>query len=445
MTDHEQRSITTKLANALGDDASTVAETLDEYYTWLRKCGRNPERNESMAVSGAENYHDRIDQLYRFVLEFDDLQADGRLTPEQADELIRQLDHDEITKQSGGEYLSTSKRKFGDSLQKYFEWLHHDDHLDEQWAPNVVFVDGDHESADSLSYSERHEIRKTSLTYGSLPAYYETSGAERDRINALVAQRLGKLKADITQRDWQRADTSRKVGSLVAVTLETGMIPIEIENATFDWYYPGKQVFKIPEEYAAKERPTTELPLTDETADIFGAWARERSHLEAYQGTNQIWLNQRGNPYTSGTLCYLVRQLCEAAGIDHENRKIVWYSLRHNLGHTFEETADISAAKDQLRHQYIETTKNIYGETATEKRRHTLAEINDTAQKAATNDAFNPYAPDDRSIAVDPDLEQPTGDDTEAHIDQEIENTMAGRMELARDILDVDIDVSADD
>lgn len=439
MTDSEQRTITAKLVEALGDDATAVDEFLSEYYEWLRKCGKNPQRNKSMAPSGAENYHDRIDQLYRFALEFAHLRAGRRLTYTHADELIRRLDEDEIRKQSGGEYASTSKRKFSDTLQKYFTWLHDTGVTAEQWEPNVVFVDGDHESADSLSFRERHQIREVALEYGSLPAYYETSPAERDRINALVAQRLGKLKSAITQRDWQQADTSAKIGSLVAVTLETGLIPIEIQNATLDWYYPRKQVFKIPAEFAAKERPTTELPLTDETDDIFGNWVRERRHLEAYDDTNLLWLNQRGNPYTSGNLCYLVRQLCEQAGIDYENRKIVWYSLRHNLGHTFEETADISATKDQLRHQYIETTKNIYGETAAEKRRHTLEEINETAKRAATDDAYSPYAPDDGSgIAVYPDLENPGGDGNTMHVDAEIEDTMAARSRLARDLLDVD-------
>lgn len=439
MTDSEQRTITEKLANALGDDAPVVEEFLAQYYQWLRECGKNPQRKVSMAASGAANYHDRIDQLYRFALEVDNLRAGRRLTYTQADEIIRRLDQDEIRKQTGGEYASTSKRKFSDALQKYFTWLYDIGVTAEQWDPNVIFVDGDHESADSLSYSERHQIREAALEYGSLPAYYETAPEERDRINALVAQRLGKLKSDITQRDWQQADTSSKVGSLVAVTLETGMIPIEIEHATLDWYYPRKQVFKIPDEYAAKERPTTELPVTDETAEVFGDWVRERRHLEAYDDTEVLWLNQRGNPYTSGTLCYLVRQLCEEAGIDYENRKIVWYSLRHNLGHTFEETADISATKDQLRHQYLETTKNIYGETATEKRRYALEEINETAKRAATDDAYNPYAPDDGSgIAVYPDLENPGGDGDTMHVDTDIEDTMAARSRLARDLLDVD-------
>jgi site-specific recombinase XerD len=432
-------TITEKLADILGDDASDVQTFLQAFHGWLRECGQNPQRNESMARSGAANYHARIDQLYRFVLEVDELQTERRLTTEQADDLIRRLDQDEILTQSGTAYSQTSKRKFANALQKYFDWLHHEDITAEPWEPNVVFVDGEHESADSLSFGERHQIRKTALEYSSLPAYYETSPAERERINAVVAQRLGKPQEAVTKRDWQEADISGKVGSLVAVTLETGMIPIEIKHASVDWYNPRKQVIVIPKKYAAKNRPTTELPLTDDTADVLSEWMRERRHLSAYDNTTRLWLNQRENPYTSGNLCYLVRQLCREAGIHIEDRKVVWYSLRHNLGHTFEEVADISATKDQLRHQYLETTKNIYGETATEKRRYTLEAINDTAEEAATNDTYNPYKPVvDRTITVDSDQEQQDDNSHTVHIDQEIADTTDARSQLARDILDPD-------
>lgn len=443
MSDTNEQSITDRLTRALGDDAGRVEEFLAEYYDWLRDRGRNPARNRPMAVNGADNYHARIDQLYRFALRFDDLQKAPRLTQSQADELIWQFDQDDIETRSGGAYAEASKRKFSDALQKYFEWLYNTDLVDDEWEPKVVFVDGDPESADSLSYTERHQIYEAALEYGSLPAYYETDPAERDRLKGLIAQRVGKQKADITQEDWLAADTSTKVGSLIAVTLETGMIPIEIEHATLDWYDPRKQVFVIPEEYAAKERPTTELPITDKVADAFSAWVRERRHLDAYEDTSRIWLNQRGNPYTSGNLCYLVRQLCEAAGIDHENRKIVWYSLRHTLGQTVEDTADISEANDQLRHRELETTKNIYGETVPEKRRATLEDIQQTAERAAADETYNPYADNkrgdaanERGDAANDGLDQPTGVETGMHVDARIEDTTAARIELARELLD---------
>lgn len=441
MTAPPTNTITAKLATALDDNAPDVDEFLQEFHEWLLKCGENPARNKQMSPSGAQNYLARIDQLYRFVLEFDDLQTPRRLTHAQADELISRLVENQITTRSGNQYSQSSKRKYANALQKYFEWLEDEAITTDRWNPNVVFSDDEPESADSLSFKERHQIREAALTYNSLPSYYETPPAERERLNAVVAQRVGKPKDEVTKRDWREADTSAKTGSLIAVALETGMIPIEIKNATVDWYHPRKQVFVIPKEYAAKNRPTTELPVTDSTAEILSEWMRERRHLEIYDETNRIWLNQRGNPFTSGNLCYLVRQLCDAADIPIEDRKIVWYSLRHNLGHSFEEISDISATKDQLRHQYLETTKNTYGETATEKRRHVLEQINETAERAAADETFNPYVREqdvDQTVTVDTDQEQQDVHAHTVHVDQVIRDTPADRSQLARDILDSD-------
>jgi integrase len=443
MTHQPEKSITEKLANALGDSAVAVEEFLADYYTWLRKRGRDPARNEPLAANGAANYHARIDQLYRFTLKFDDLRSGYRLTKAHADELIRRLDNDEIRTQSGDTYDSASKRKFSDALQKYFTYLDDIDMIAEPWQPNVVFVDGDHTSADSLTFVECYQIRNTALKYGSLPSYYETSDDERDRINALVAQRLGKPKAAVTQQDWVAADTSAKVGSLIGVTLETALIPIEVEEATVDWYNPKKQMFVVPEEHAAKSRAENELPLTDGTAEALSHWLRERRHLEAYDDTNRIWLNQRGNPYTSGTLCYLLRQLCEAADIDHENRKISWYSIRHTLAEIIKEVGDLKEASDQLRHNEYETTKDIYADTHPESRRHTLEKAHEIAEQAAIDETYNPYAREDHDNSVGSDSStnpETRGDTSTMHVDVKIEDSMAGRSQLARDVLDTDDD-----
>lgn len=443
MTDSTEKSITKKLANALDGNAVVVEEFLADYYTWLRKCGRNPTRNKPLAPNGAANYHSRIDQLYRFTLEFDDLRAGYRLTNAHADELIRRLDNDEIRKRSGDKYDSASKRKFSDALQKYFTYLDDIDMIAEPWEPNVVFVDGDHTSAASLTFVECYQIRNAALEYGSLPSYYETNDDERDRINALVAQRLGKPKAAVTQQDWMAADTSAKVGSLIAVALETALIPIEIKHATVDWYNPKQQMFVVPEEHAAKSRPENELPLTDATAEALSKWLRERRHLETYDDTNRIWLNQHGNPYTSGSLCYLLRQLCETAGIDHENRKIAWYSIRHTLAEIIKEVGDLEEASDQLRHNELETTKDIYAQTNPESRRHTLEKINAIAERAATDETYNPYAREDHDNSSGSDgsaSPENRGDTTTMHVDAEIENSIAGRSQLARDLLDTDDD-----
>ncbi|WP_323677043.1 site-specific integrase [Halorubellus sp. PRR65] len=275
-----------------------------------------------------------------------------------------------------------------------------------------------------------------------LPSYHEKAEEERDKINGLIAQRLGKPKEEITTTDWERADISSKIGSLVGVGLETGIIPIEVGRARTNWYNPKRNVLKISKEDSGKDRPTTELPLTEETGERLSKWIQERRHLEKYDGTDRLWLNREGNPYDSKNLCYLVRRLCEEAGIPHENRKIVWYSLRHNLGQSIEETEDISQASDQLRHDSIQTTKETYGESTIESRRHTLEQINQVAERTVEDPDFNPYAGSDQGSSQQPKEESarsgPTGY-TQKHINVHIEDTQDERVDLAQKILSDDI------
>jgi len=449
MPDHQPKPITNALAELLGDDASRVQSDLDEFYNWMLTKGKNPNRRQPLSSSLSENYHARVDQVFRFVIDRFDLSDKTELTHDQADLIVKWLDRDEIRTQSGDPYSETSKRKFADALQKYFAWKH-DQNEAEKWRPRINFTDGEHEHADKLNFKERWQVLQAAKEYGSLPSYYETSEEERDKIDSLVAQRLGKPKAEVTRKDWERADTSSKVASLIAVALETGIIPIEVERARTDWYDAKRNILKITKEDAGKDRPTTELPLTDETGELMGKWLQERRHYEKYDGTNRLWLNRDGNPYNSKNLCYLLRRLCDEAGIDHEHRNIVWYSLRHNLGQSIEETEDVSQARDQLRHEHIETTKKTYGESTIESRRHTLEKVNETARRAVEDPEFNPYAdepqqptrentPQEPVRKTQTETSAPAVDTPPTHIDAVIDDTQEDRADLAQKILSEEI------
>ncbi|MFC6861863.1 tyrosine-type recombinase/integrase [Halomicroarcula sp. GCM10025817] len=437
MKDEEPTSkpITEALTQKLGRSAPAVREQLNEFHDWMLARGKDPERRKGLSPSLSTNYHARIDQLFRFAIDRMELSNPTELTHEQADLLVTWLDRDEIRTRGGEPYSESSKRKFADVLQKYFAWRYDQGDIAEPWRPRINFTDGEHEHADRLNFEERWQVLREATQYGSLPAYYDTSEREREQIDGLVAQRLGKPKQDVTRKDWERADTSAKVGSLVAVGLETGVIPIEVGRARVSWYDAKRNVLKIPKEEAGKDRPTSELPLTEATGELLTSWLQERRHYEKYDGSDRIWLNRDGNPYDSKNLCYLIRRLCDEADIDHENRKIVWYSLRHNLGQSIEETEDISQARDQLRHKEIETTKQIYGESSIESRRHTLEKVNETAQRTAEEPGFNPYSDDP---AVSQKREKSTGSTggvPPKHVDVFIDDTSDERVELARKIL----------
>ncbi|WP_233204266.1 tyrosine-type recombinase/integrase [Halegenticoccus soli] len=207
-----------------------------------------------------------------------------------------------------------------------------------------------------------------------------------------------------------------------------------------DWYKPKRNLLRIPNEFASKDRPTTELPLTEDTVNLLSKWIQERRHYEQYDGTNRLWLNRNGNPYTSKNLCYLVRRFCEEAGIDHEDRKIVWYSLRHSLGKSIEEEEDLSQASDQLRHKSIETMKLFYATSSIESRRHTLEKVNETAQRAAEDPGFNPYADGGQKRTPSSAAKVPRSSTDQQsvpvkHVDAVIENTPEGRDQFMRQFL----------
>lgn len=442
MIDEElSKSVTEALSKGLGNQAETVERDLNDFYCWMLNKGKNPDRAKGLSESQADNYHSRIDQIYRFVL-FRLTPTDRRyLTHGCADAIIEKLDDDAICTQAGEPYAETSKRKFSNALEKYFEWRHDDCGDMEEWTPQVSFSDGRYNSADKLNFEERWKVRQAALDHGSLPNYYETTQDERDRISGIVAQRVGKPKEEITRKDWEKADSGSKIGSLVSVALETGIIPCEVNEARLGWYDPKRNVFRIPNEYAGKNRPTKDLPLTEEAGENMSKWIQERRHLRMYDGTNRLWLNNEGNPYDSANLCDLVRRLCDQVGIDYENRKIVWYSLRHNLGQSIEEEEDLSEARDQLRHESIETTKKFYGESPIESRRQTLEQINTVARKAAENPDFNPYADNERehvSVSSKAATSRSPPEET-AHIDSRIKDTQEARNEFARKVMNDEV------
>jgi len=281
-------------------------------------------------------------------------------------------------------------------------------------------------------------------------SYYETSEAERKKIDGLVAQRLGIPKEDVTRNDWLHADWSRHVHSLMTVAYDAGLTPIEIANAETHWYHPQTKTLKIPTEYACKEREKEEVGLADDSADAMSEWLQERRHLEKYDGSNKIWLNRDGNTYQSGSLCTLLRKLCEQAGIQIEDRKIVWYSLRQTMGRNVTEEGELSEAIDQLRHGRLETTQGNYNQTPVEKLQARLNETRTKAKKAAADPDYNPFEEDGEPVdspsdGSDPQSAQSLNDTTDVvtptkggnvHVDAVIADDTEARVDITKQILD---------
>lgn len=454
MTSKSPAELSDELRELLGETATPIQKQYRTLYDWMLQKGKNPRRQMGIAEATAKNYITRLDQLHRFSIQYLDPDDATRINDDDADTLLLMLDRGEITKQhgsdSGEEYGESAKRKFANSLEKYFKWRYHEGEMEYEWEPKIDFSDEKGEPAYRFTYRELGLLFDEAESYGSLPSYYDTSEEERNRINGLVAQRLGIPKEDVTRNDWLHADWSRKVNSMITVGYDAGLAPVEVRNAETQWYDPQTKTLKIPSEYACKEREKQEVGLADESAEALSAWFQERRHLEKYDGTNTIWLNREGNPYESGSLCRLLRKLCEEAGVKTEGRRVVWYSLRQTMGRNITDEGELSEANDQLRHSRLETTQERYNRTPVEKLQARLNETRRKAEQAATDPEYNPFEEprkeSNRNQAkvratgrtADPDqVVTPIGDEG-IHVDAEIADTTEARVDVTRRILNED-------
>ena len=434
--------ITDTLCGLLGDDSDQVDDIYQTWYEWMVQKGEDQVKEEGLSGSTAGNYIDRLDQLHREAIKLFGLDSQ-LIDPDQADELLLLLARDTITKQNGEQYSDTSKRKFSNALQKYLQWRYHEGDLDYEWKPSIKFSDGNHTQAAEFTYEEVGRLFEEAQSYGKLPSYYETSPEEREQIKGLVAQRLGKPKEDINRDDWRKADQSSKIWSVVSVGYDAGLTPKEVHDAKVSWYKPDQQILKIPTEVAAKERDKEEISLSDESSEAMSRWIQERRHLEKYDGTNTLWLNREGNPYTSGSLCRIIRKLCENAEIPSKDRPIRWYSLRHSLGRHMESDGSLNQTNDQLRHDTYETTVETYGDSAVEERQSTLNKSRKKAERAAKDPDYEPYEEVDVTRKFgEPEETAPedavTSTDSGMHVDAHVRDTMENRADISRQLLSDD-------
>lgn len=346
--------------------------SMDEFIEWMVTEGKDPENRKGLSYGCAYDYTKRLDQLYRYAWEElprTTLEIDHDL----ADSLVEALFKDEFNTQKDKPYSNGSKRKFNDALRKYFEWRS-GEYETESWSPPHKFNGEEHQPADFFTHEERQMLREASLEYGTIPAYSYCSPEQRDELKAHLAQKLGKPKSDVSPADWRRNNESWEIPSLIWISLDAGLRPIEVERANVDWLRPEKQTLLIPKESSAKGRENWEVALKSQTAEIAKRWLVEREHLEKYGGSDALWLTREQNRRSSASLCPLIRDLCEEAGIDLSNRDITWYSIRHSLGQYMTDIGGIEQAQAQLRHKSLDSTMK-YTKPTLEQRRKTLDKL----------------------------------------------------------------------
>lgn len=327
---------------------------------WLLTFGKKPSKAEGYAIGTVKPRASRMDQFYRWVWRREGGYT-AEVTPDHARAWMRHL----ARQDKSNVHKSNCKK----SAQMLLKWRHHE-HGVQQWEPDISFSTQSNQPRDYLSQEERRAIREAALEYGSVPTYANLTPMERDRWKRYLAQRFEKPKSEVTPEDWDRAN-NWKIPSLVSVSLDAGLRPVEVTRSNLGWIDLENGVLRIPREESSKNHDNWIVALQDHTAEILGKWLKQRRTYPEYDDTDHIWLTREGNPYNSQSLRHVLRRLCEIADISTDNRQMSWYAIRHSVGTYMTREEDLAAAQAQLRHTSEQTTMK-YDQTPIEDRKDAL-------------------------------------------------------------------------
>lgn len=323
----------------------------EDFLRWLLTEGRDTYRREGYSETTVKTTHYKVDETYRWLWERDG-EFTKELSPEDATDLIdflmRKTPHPD-------QYVYT----FEKCIRRLFKYLREElNRPIDEWEHEIPVEPNRHSSTKDRFYpAEMNRLYEAALSIYSVKSYYTKSmtSEERDQIKRVLAQRFGKPKGDIGPDDFQRAN-SWKIPSLVAVTADTGLRPIEVGRTKVDWMNLENQKMLVPKDESTKNEDNWECGLSKKSVNALRHWLKERQSYELYRGRDELWLTSRGKPYGSGTLNDVLSKLIDEAEIDEQGRNLSWYSFRHGVASMWAEEKGIYKARNQLRHKDIETT-----------------------------------------------------------------------------------------
>jgi integrase len=328
---------------------------------WLFFEGKDPERLRGYSADTLRNSNYKVDQIMRWV--WNQRGYTTEVTAEDADELMRELGR-------YSEYTDANLNNFVKTLKRIFAYYNHEKGKCIEWECSLDLNEPSVTNRDYFKKQEFHALYEAALEYGSVKHYHSCSTAEREELQAYLAQRFEKRKDEIGPGDFERAN-SMKIPSLVSVSLDCGLRPIEVGRATVDWVNFEDATLDIPKEESSKNEGNWKCVLSNNSVRALEEWVDERNSYEKYSGQDALWLNGKGNPYSSTSLNYLLDQLIEAAGIEPAGRDLSWYSIRHGVATVWADEENIHDAQEQLRHKKVETTLG-YAHSGTANRRNTV-------------------------------------------------------------------------
>ena len=349
------------LADLHGRADSDYASWKRDFLEWLTVEGKKPDRLEGYSSGVVRKTSYNTGQIMRWL--WGERGYTTELTPEDADALMKKLGRHST-------YADSNLNNFVKTIKRLFSYYNHEKGRDIDWECNYALSEPQVTNRDYFRKDEFQSLYEASLNHGAVKHYNNCTPEERDKLKGHLAQRFEKPKDEVTPDDFERAN-SFKIPSLVATSLDMGLRPIEIARATTDWVNLDNAAVEIPADESSKNSENWECVLSNKAVRALRKWLDERASYEKYEATNSLWLNKKGNPYRSQSLNYLLDKLIEEGGIEPAGRDLTWYSIRHGVATIWADDEDIQDAREQLRHEQIETTLG-YSHSSTSKRRNSV-------------------------------------------------------------------------
>jgi integrase len=313
---------------------------------WLYFEGKDPDRLRGYSEDTLRNTTYKVDQIMRWL--WNQRGYTTELTSEDANQLMKELGR-------YSEYGDANLNNFVKTIKRIFAYYNHEKSKSIEWECKIDLNEPSVTNRDYFKKDEFHMLYEASLSHGTVRHYHSCTPAERDELKAHLAQRLEKPKKEVGPEDFDQAN-SMKIPSIVSVSLDCGLRPVEVARAKVDWVNFEDATLDIPLEESSKNEDNWKCVLSNKSVRTLQTWLDEHSSYEVYQGRDELWLNGKGNPYGSTSLNYLLNQLIERSGIRPAGRDLSWYSIRHGVATVWADEEDIHDAREQLRHKKVETT-----------------------------------------------------------------------------------------
>jgi len=319
-----------------------------ELLSWLATYGKNPEKHEGLAETTLESTHYKLETVFRWLWRYES-QYTTRFTPEHANKFIRVLD------QSDGMIDSTVLHHAKD-IQRYFRFSNYVRGTEYEWEVEIELSQSNGDERDYLRRSAFEPLYQAALDHSSVKGYHSVSPEERSELKTFVAQRLGIPKEKVGPDEFKQAN-SWKYPSMISVTLDTGLRPIEVGRAKVSWVNLEDNELNIPKEESTKNEAHWNCAIKKRTAKTLRRWLDERASLEKYDGREELWLTQKSSQYGSKSCNALLHRVIDNGDVPiPEHRDISWYSIRHGVATYWANHVGPHHAKEQLRHKSLNTT-----------------------------------------------------------------------------------------